>query len=279
MGNAFARPNEATRMFIQYRGHDNATNSRVYTFCVIDPPREAREFTVRVGSEDFGADRLKFQDGPGISTARLERALKLETPELRAEAHLRIEERDVREYRAHKSPPPKLPKTADAVPGIPPRPSPPNNHFQNRGYSPLRPTQLPKTEDISTLLLHESGDSLEAMKVALEGQSVKVCSLRSCQEALPLLAGPNPPHLIFTQPNLPDGTWAEVVSLAIKAAKPVNVIVVGRLSNVGLYLQTITGGAFDFIVPPLTGYELTHVVRCAIENVLSRREAQAPPAV
>jgi FixJ family two-component response regulator len=65
-----------------------------------------------------------------------------------------------------------------------------------------------------------------------------------------------------------------VVSLATKASKPVNVIVVGRLVDVGLYLQTITGGAFDFIVTPLTGYELTHVVRCALENVLSRREAQ-----
>jgi len=101
--------------------------------------------------------------------------------------------------------------------------------------------------------------------------------LLSFQEALPLLTGPNPPHLIFTQPKLPDGIWADVVSLAMMAPKPINVIVVGRLADVGLYLQTITGGAFDFIVPPLTGYELTHVLRCAIESVLSRRELQARP--
>jgi hypothetical protein len=265
-------------MFIQYRGHDNATNSRIYTFCVIDPPHETREFTVRVGSEDFGADRLKFQDGPGISSARLERELQLETPELRTEAHLRIEERDVREYRAHHSPPPRPPKTPGAVSGIPPGSSPPNNHFQNRGYSPLGPTRHPVSQEISTLLLHEADGSLEALKVALEGQSVKVCCLKSCQEALPLMTGANPPHLVFTQPKLLDGIWSDVVSLAIKAQKPVNVIIVGRLANTGLYLQTITGGAFDFIVPPLTGYELTHVVSCAIENVLSRREAQARPA-
>jgi DNA-binding NtrC family response regulator len=133
------------------------------------------------------------------------------------------------------------------------------------------------SEEISTLLLHERGDSLDALKLVLEAQSVKVSSLRSFQEALPLLTGPNPPHLIFTQPKLPDGTWADVVSLALKAPKPVNVIVVGHPANVGLYLQTITGGAFDFIVPPLTGHELTHVVRCAVENILSRREAQARP--
>jgi len=218
---------------------------------------------------------LKFQDGPGISYARRQRELEGETQESRAEAPLRIEDRDVREYRAHHDPPPKLRKTTDAVPGVPPGSSPPDKHFQNRGYSPLGPTRLPQSEEISTLLLHELGDSLGALKLAREDQSVKVCGLRNCQEALPLLTGPNPPHLVFTQPKLPDGIWADVVSLALKAAKPVNVIVVGRLANVGLYLQTITGGAFDFIVPPLTGYELTHVVRCAVENTLSRRDAQA----
>jgi DNA-binding NtrC family response regulator len=103
---------------------------------------------------------------------------------------------------------------------------------------------------------------------------VKVRSLRSFQEALPLLTGPNPPHLIFTQSTLPDGIWRDVVSLAKKAVKPISVIVVGSLADLGLYLQTITAGAFDFIVPPLTGYELTHVLRCAIESVLSRRDGR-----
>jgi DNA-binding NtrC family response regulator len=99
--------------------------------------------------------------------------------------------------------------------------------------------------------------------------------LQSLQEALPLLTGPNPPHLVFTQPKLPDGIWADVLRLAMKAPKPVDVIVVARPANAGLYLQAITGGAFDFIVAPLTGFQLTHVLRCAIESVLSRREAQA----
>ena len=155
------------------------------------------------------------------------------------------------------------------------RPSPlPEKHFQNRAYWP---TPHPAFEDISTLLLHELGNSLDALKSALEAQSVKVCCLRSFQEALPLLTGPNPPHLIFTQPRLPDGIWADVVSLAMMAPKPINVIVVGCLADLRLYVQTIAGGAFDFIVPPLTGYELTHVLRCAIESVLSRREVQARP--
>ncbi|MBZ5544858.1 MAG: hypothetical protein LAO07_14455 [Acidobacteriia bacterium] len=262
-------------MYIQYAGFTIVPSFRVYNFDVIDPPAPAREFTVKVRFEDFSPGRLRFQDGPGIGSARLQRELKGETIESHAEADLRINEQDVREYRTQHYPPQKFPKATGALPGFPPGSSPPDKHFQNRGYSPLGPTRHPVSEEISTLLLHELGDSLDALKSALEAQSVKVCSVRSCQEALPLLAGPNPPHLVFTQPKLPDGAWEDVVSLAIKAKKPVNVIVVGRLTNVGLYLQTITGGAFDFIVPPLTGYELTHVVRCAVENTLSRRDAQA----
>jgi ActR/RegA family two-component response regulator len=265
-------------MYIQYAGFNIVSSFRIYNFDVIDPPAPAREFTVKVRCEEFCPGRLKFQDGPGISSARLQRELKGETQESRAEADLRIEEQDVREYRANHYPPLKLPKATDVLPGVPSGSSPPNQHSQNRGYWPLGPTRLPAREEISTLLLHELGDSLDVLKRALEAQSMQVRCLQSCQEALPLLAGSNPPHLVFTQALLPDGRWADVVSLALKAAKPVNVIVVGRLANVGLYLQTITGGAFDFIVPPLTGYELTHVVRCAIENILSRREAQVHSA-
>ena len=128
---------------------------------------------------------------------------------------------------------------------------------------------------ISALLLHELSDSLEPLKAALESQSVKTRWLRTCAEALPLLEEADPPHLVFTQPALPDGTWTDVVDLAVKAPRPVNVIVVARSADTGLYLETISGGAFDFVVPPLTDDELGHVVRCASANVLGRRKARA----
>jgi len=113
----------------------------------------------------------------------------------------------------------------------------------------------------------------------LESQSMKVRWMGNYQEALPLLMGPNPPHLVFTESVLPGGSWVEVVKLAAEAQKPVNVIVVARLADVRLYLDAIVGGAFDFIVPPLTGNELAHVVRSAADDVLSRREDQASSAL
>ena len=130
-------------------------------------------------------------------------------------------------------------------------------------------------EPIRALLLHKLGDSLAPLKLALEGQAMEVCWMRNCQEASTLLLGANPPHLVFTEIDLSDGTWADVVKLAVKAPKAVNVIVVARLADVRFYLETIVSGAFDFIVPPLTGSELGHVVRCAAENAFSRREVQA----
>lgn len=128
---------------------------------------------------------------------------------------------------------------------------------------------------ISALLLHELSDSLDPLKLALESQSLEICWLRTCAEALPLLEAADPPHLVFTQPTLSDGTWTDVVNLAVMAPRPVNVIVVARSADTGLCLETISGGAFDFIVPPLTDDELGHVVRCASANVLGRRKARA----
>ncbi len=85
-------------MYIQYVGFNVAPNSRIYTFHVIDAPEETREFTVKVQSEAFRSPSLKFQDGPGICFARLQRELEGETQESRAEAHLRIGDQDIQEY-------------------------------------------------------------------------------------------------------------------------------------------------------------------------------------
>jgi FixJ family two-component response regulator len=84
--------------------------------------------------------------------------------------------------------------------------------------------------------------------------------------------------LVFAEAKLPDGTWADIVKQARGARKPVKVIVVSRLVDVSLYVDTMEGGAFDFIVPPLSANELTHVVKCAVEKVLNLRRAHAATA-
>jgi hypothetical protein len=104
-------------MYIQYVGSDNSISSRIYTFHVIDPPGGARDFTVKIRSEEFCPGRLKYQDGPGISSARLQRELEGETQESRAKPDLCIDEQDIREYRAQQYPQQKPSKRTDAKPG------------------------------------------------------------------------------------------------------------------------------------------------------------------
>lgn len=86
-------------MHIQYVGFNHAVLSRIYAFRVIDPPMETRKFTVQVQSEAFRAGSLRFQDGPGICFARLQRELEGETQASRAEGHLGIGAQDIHAYR------------------------------------------------------------------------------------------------------------------------------------------------------------------------------------
>jgi len=133
-------------------------------------------------------------------------------------------------------------------------------------------------EEISAVLLHKPTESQRVLKQALEGRSIKVNWLQNYCAALPLLREADPPHLVLTEALLPDGNWADVVKLALGALKPVKVIVVSRLVDVRLYLDTMVGGAFDFIVPPMSSDELTHVLNCAVESVLNLRRMQATAA-
>lgn len=85
-------------MYIQYAGFNLVINSRTYTFRVIDPPEETREFTLAVQSEAFRSPPFRFQDGPGVCLARLKQELERESRESRAETHLSIGQSDIQEY-------------------------------------------------------------------------------------------------------------------------------------------------------------------------------------
>lgn len=133
-------------------------------------------------------------------------------------------------------------------------------------------------QTILALLVHEQPEPVGMLQPALESQSIKICRARDCQEASQALSQAGPPHLVFTDTVLPDGTWLDVLNLAANARQPVNVIVVARLADVKFYIEVIDRGAFDFITPPFAPYDLSHVVRCAADNVLSRRHVQGHAA-
>jgi DNA-binding NtrC family response regulator len=131
------------------------------------------------------------------------------------------------------------------------------------------------TERIKALLVHQNSETLATLKGALERQGMHVIQAESRAHAKRLLGGLNPVPLVFTDTQLPDGTWADILAVAEKAAQPVNVIVVARIVNTRFYVEAIETGAFDFLAPPFNATDLAYVVRTAMDNVVARRTAHA----
>ena len=130
-------------------------------------------------------------------------------------------------------------------------------------------------EQVRALLLHDRRDPLRTLRRALDSQGVKTLPACNCAEALRLLQISDPPQLVFTDTQLPDGNWADAIRIARKATEPVNVIVVSPVVDVPLYVEAVQAGAFDFISPPFEEAELAHVVRCAAGNIEIRRHEKS----
>ncbi|MGA3326660.1 MAG: response regulator [Terriglobia bacterium] len=133
-------------------------------------------------------------------------------------------------------------------------------------------------ERTPALLVHHNSETLATLKGALERQGMRTLHAESHAQAKRLLGGLNPAPLVFTDTQLPDGTWADILALADKAPLPVNVIVVARLVDTRFYVEAIEAGAFDFIAPPFVATDLAYVVRSALDNVAARRAARPPSA-
>ncbi len=135
------------------------------------------------------------------------------------------------------------------------------------------------TERITALIVHQNSDTLATLKGALERQGMSFIHAQSRAQAKRMLGGLNPAPLVFTDTQLPDGTWADILALAQKAKLPVNVIVVARVVDTRFYVEVIETGAFDFLAPPFNATDLAYVVRSAMDNVVTRRAAPARAAL
>ena len=131
------------------------------------------------------------------------------------------------------------------------------------------------TEKIRALLVHHNSETLAMLQGALERLGMSTIQAESQAHAKRLLGGLNPAPLVFTDTQLPDGTWADILAVAEKAAQPVNVIVVARIVNTRFYVEAIETGAFDFLAPPFNAIDLAYVVRSAMDNVVARRATPA----
>ena len=135
------------------------------------------------------------------------------------------------------------------------------------------------TDKTPALLVYHNSETLATLKGVLERQGVRVLQAESRAQAMRLLGGLDPMPLVFTDTQLPDGTWADILALADKAAQPVNVIVVARVVDTRFYVEAIETGAFDFLAPPFVASDLAYVLRSALDNVASRRTRAPAPSI
>jgi len=120
---------------------------------------------------------------------------------------------------------------------------------------------------------------VNSLAFMLEEQGISTRHASTCGEAALVLRGENPPHLVFADTRLEDGRWVDIVALARQVRLPVNVIVVSSVVDVSLHLNTIDHGAFDFITPPFEPRDVSHIVRCAVSDVVLRRKNLAELSV
>ncbi len=98
----------------EYKGFTVNEATRDYALRVTTPGAEARDFTIAISNTAFLAQRVRYQDAPGICFLRLQRELAL-CPDLAA-ARLTVTDAELEEYRVANAPPPGTPRPKYPVP-------------------------------------------------------------------------------------------------------------------------------------------------------------------
>jgi DNA-binding NtrC family response regulator len=122
-------------------------------------------------------------------------------------------------------------------------------------------------------LVHDREDRFSILKSALQGLGIETTRARNCRSAELALCDTPPPHLVFTDVVLPDGNWMDLLDLTAKSKERVNLIVVSQRADVGLYIEVMNHGAYDFITESFTVPEIVHVVRSGVDNAVHGRNA------
>jgi len=132
--------------------------------------------------------------------------------------------------------------------------------------------------EITVLFVHEQAQHLARYEECLRIRNVQVAHVRNCQEASQALQQDSPPLLVFTDTRLSDGTFRDVLEVAAKAEKFVNVLVASKIGNITLYMEAMECGAFDFLTPNLELRRFPSILVSATADALDKRSRQTQEA-
>lgn len=134
------------------------------------------------------------------------------------------------------------------------------------------------SEKIKTLMVYDEDKPSEELGKVLKSLGIEVLRVRSCREALRLLKEANSGEMVFTDTILPDGTWEDILRIAHQASTLLPVIIVSRTADIGLYLETLDLGAFDFVTPPFLSIDIANITGAAMVQKLESRNIRSAHA-
>ena len=129
-----------------------------------------------------------------------------------------------------------------------------------------------ETEPLPRIILVSGNDRLmPELNRVLNPCPLEIRPLKNCLEAGKEIGRGDTADVIFTDIQLSDGDWKQVLQMARKAPARAEVILVSRFVDVPLYLDALEAGAFDFIVPPFHTVELGYIIVNAIYTCSKQR--------
>ena len=86
-------------MVIQYLGFQLSARGREYSYRVLDPKSETREFTMTISNQAFTERHVPYQDAASICYQKLQRELAAEIPEQPLRRHFTVSDQELDAYR------------------------------------------------------------------------------------------------------------------------------------------------------------------------------------
>lgn len=105
------------------------------------------------------------------------------------------------------------------------------------------------------------GDGLSLDKIFLDS-NWQSHGVGNCQEALGFLDQHHVP-VVLAEPDLPDGSWRELLNGMASLSAPPNLIVSSRLADARLWAEVLNLGGFDVLITPFEAEEVLRVTLAA----------------
>jgi len=131
------------------------------------------------------------------------------------------------------------------------------------------------TDHLCTFLIHDHIEPFKELEGILKDMAVETWTIKTCDSAESLFSHHNP-SLVFVDLSVWERECEQLAVLERKAT--LNVIVVGTVADIELYVSSIQRGAFSFIAPPFAHDGLSTIIHSAAMDVRERRKVMAQTA-